>query len=147
MQPCHLPAPPKDRPGSPMWPHHGPYTVALRTISFIVTVILCTPEHILAHAAILVDCDAPIIGTLPSPIQLFMKQGRSMVLNRHETDQMQSRVTYLNFSYSLIERDRSHAIECKACVRCGARLYLEGRDDASVEQASTAAMRDRSRSR
>ena len=101
----------------------------------------------MAHAAILVDCGAPIIGTLSSPIQLLMKQGRSMVLNRHETDQMQSRVTYLNFSYSLIERDRSHAIECKACVRCAARLCLEGSDDASVAQASTAAMRDRSHSR
>lgn len=91
--------------------------------------------------------DAPIIGTLSAPIQLFMKQGWNMVLNRHETDQMQSRVTYVHFHHSLLQGAVSSAIECKVCVRCAARLYLEGQADALEADPNAAGVQDRSRSR
>ena len=90
--------------------------------------------------------DAPIIGTCASPIQLFMRQGRNAVLNRYETDQMNSRVTYLHFTHSLLQGDESTAIECKVCQRCAARLYLEGQSYALRLPANSLGHRDRSRS-
>ena len=89
--------------------------------------------------------DAPIVGTCASPIQLFVKQGKHAALNQYETDQMQSRVTYLHFSHSLVSGGMSCARECKVCKRCAARLYLEGQSNSPWPIASVAVSRDRSR--
>ena len=91
--------------------------------------------------------DAPIIGTCSAPIQLFIKQGRNAVLNRYETDQMVSRVTYIYFTHSLQRGAESDAIDCKVCRRCAAQLYLEGSDYAVAPAHDDATLRDRERSR
>ena len=70
------------------------------------------------------ELDSPVIGTTGHPIQLWMTQGRQTILNVYETAQMDSRILYLQMPVGVRPED---VVECEACARCGAELYMEGR--------------------
>ena len=93
---------------------------------------------------VLYQGDAPVIGTCPSRIQMFARHGHHVCLNEYETQQMDARVRYLMFSQPLAP----HAVvECPVCMRCAARLYLEGAPAAIAQSAAgTGGPRTRSRS-
>ena len=82
--------------------------------------------------------DSPVIGSCPAPVQLFSRVGNAMSLNIAETQQMHSRMTYINMQQAVPAESIVH---CPACACCAARLYLEG------VPSDNAAARDRSRSR
>jgi hypothetical protein len=81
--------------------------------------------------------DSPVIGTASTTIQLFVREGRRIILNHAETAQMNSRVRYIYLNQSIASESIR---ECRECAHCAAKLYMEGRSQAIVE-------RPRSRSR
>ena len=87
--------------------------------------------------------DIPVIGSCPAPVQLFMRCGPGWSLHQSETAQMESRIKYLSVTQSL---PQDGVIECAACVKCAAALYLQG-EPANVGGAPANAARARSRSR
>ena len=81
------------------------------------------PKNRGGQGNVMFDEDAPVIGSCPSPIRLFTNQGGAVYLNEYETAQMNSRVTYINLTHTILYPD---VVKCPACISCAARLYLEG---------------------
>ena len=69
--------------------------------------------------------DAPVFMTAPQPVSLW----RGKRLDEYETEQMNSRIKYRKLTHTFEKKDRK---EVKPCGHCGARLYLEGRSEASL---------------
>ena len=87
--------------------------------------------------------DSPVIGSCCAPVQLFNKGGKAMSLNVSETQQMQSRITYLIMQQPV---PAESLVECPACAHCAATLYLEGLSSPLPGLSSPAFSRARSRS-
>ena len=67
------------------------------------------------------NLDSPVIGTACCTIQLFVRDGRRLIVDQAETSQMNSRVRYLYLNQSI-----SATRKCAECAHCAARLYMEG---------------------
>ena len=76
--------------------------------------------------------ECPVFGTARSPVELTAKQGRRLIVDHAETEQMNVRIRYMTFATPVPE-DRMRP-NIKPCAACGARLYLEGQapDDGAV---------------
>jgi hypothetical protein len=78
--------------------------------------------------------DSPVLGTCPSPILLFSRQGSNMAINQYEVDQINTRVVYMKFT-AQIQKDRVQR-KVKECPHCAAKLYLEGRPAGAATAAA-----------
>ena len=67
--------------------------------------------------------DAPAFGSCSHRIAKFEKGN----LDEDESEQMDNRVTYLMFTHEFTKGSAERR-ECKPCKACGAKLYLEGRE-------------------
>jgi len=65
--------------------------------------------------------DAPVFMTAPQEVALYRGKRR----DEYETDQMRARVKYQKLSHTFEKKDR---VEADPCAKCGAELYLEGRN-------------------
>ena len=88
--------------------------------------------------------DIPVVGTCSAPIQLYMRQGRQTYVNEYETQQMNARVTYLPLPQSI---PGESVVECRVCLCCSAKLYLEGEPQNPPEAARNPEARSRSPAR
>jgi len=70
------------------------------------------------------DRDVPVIGTCASPVQHLISDGKQVGVHRGETEQMNSRLMYINLGSGL---EREAVVECPPCLHCAAELYSEGK--------------------
>ena len=66
----------------------------------------------------------PVIGTCPRTVQCLVQDGKRWIVHDGETQQMNSRITYVPLRTSIPD---GQVVECAECKRCAAELYLTGR--------------------
>ena len=74
------------------------------------------------------DGDAPFFASCRMPITLFHAPG---VRNEVESEQADNRISYLNLKVKVPEQVRARKL--RPCGRCGAKLYLEGKEESSAQ--------------
>ena len=76
------------------------------------------------------DGDAPFFTSCRKPITLLHAPG---VRNEVESEQADNRLSYLNLHVKVPEQVRARKL--RPCGRCGAKLYLEGKEEGSAQDA------------
>jgi len=72
--------------------------------------------------------DAPFFTSCRKPITLLHAPG---VRNEVESEQADNRLSYLNLQVKVPEQVRARKL--RPCGRCGAKLYLEGKEEGSAQ--------------
>lgn len=69
--------------------------------------------------------DAPVFGTAAKRVELYARTGAAVCVNQSETDQMNTRIKYLEMAQQIsADRINRNVQECKSCA---AKLYLQGK--------------------